>query len=385
VSVDAAQGTGAGREPRGRSACELRGIVVTPAQRIADGAVRWEGDSLTYVGPRQGKPAAAAEPSDLPYIVPGFVDLHVHGGGGRDTMEGSDDALAEISKTHLQGGTTSLLATTLTAPIEQIEEALEAVEQCIQERQAETTVVGAHIEGPYFNASQAGAQNSEHLREPASTDYLPLLERFSCIRRFSAAPELKGALALGRELRRRGVLASIAHTDATYTQVRRAIEAGYSHVTHIYSAMSSVRRRNAYRIAGVVEAALLEESLSVEVIADGHHLPPSLLRLVIRCKGPGKVCAVTDAISAAGLGPGSYQLGGLDVVVDGLHPLRVEHLDVKKTVEGDESFLQVIGVILIPDGHVDAPEQVIGAQGMAFGKEIGPQSAGVGQLKPTQP
>jgi N-acetylglucosamine-6-phosphate deacetylase len=155
-----------------------------------------------------------------------------------------------------------------------------------------------------------------YLKLPNPGEYNDLLNKFSCIKRVSAAPELPGALELGQELRRRGILAAIGHSNATYQQVLKAIEVGFSHVTHIYSGMSSVRRIQAYRFAGVLEAALLLDQLTTEMIADGHHLPPSLMRLVLKVKGTERVCAVTDAIAAAGLGPGRYRLGGLDVVVE---------------------------------------------------------------------
>jgi len=177
-------------------------------------------------------------------------------------------------------------------------------------------VLGAHIEGPYFSMEQRGAQNPEFLKEPKPEEYLKLLDEYDCILRVSAAPELEGGLELGRELRRREIVASIAHTNAAYQDILAAVEAGYTHVTHMYSGMSGLMRINAYRISGVIESTLLLDELTTEVIADGHHLPPSLMKLIIKVKSLDKVSVITDAISAAGLGPGKYSIGGLNAIVE---------------------------------------------------------------------
>lgn len=299
--------------------CLIGGTVLTPLRIIHPGVVVVEGDRIATVSDiKNFRVKAEFREIDVSglYVAPGFIDIHVHGGGGHDVMEGSLEALAVIAQAHAEGGTTSWLATTLTAPIDEIEKALQAIEKAMEAPPSGAKLLGAHLEGPYFHPEQAGAQNPMYLKLPNPGEYNDLLNKFSCIKRVSAAPELPGALELGQELRRRGILAAIGHSNATYQQVLKAIEVGFSHVTHIYSGMSSVRRIQAYRFAGVLEAALLLDQLTTEMIADGHHLPPSLMRLVLKVKGTERVCAVTDAIAAAGLGPGRYRLGGLDVVVE---------------------------------------------------------------------
>jgi N-acetylglucosamine-6-phosphate deacetylase len=299
--------------------CLIGGTVLTPLRIIHPGVVVVEGDRIATVSDiKNFRFKAEFREIDVSglYVAPGFIDIHVHGGGGHDVMEGSLEALAVIAQAHAEGGTTSWLATTLTAPIDEIEKALQAIEKAMEAPPIGAKLLGAHLEGPYFHPEQAGAQNPMYLKLPNPGEYNDLLNKFSCIKRVSAAPELPGALELGQELRRRGILAAIGHSNATYQQVLKAIEVGFSHVTHIYSGMSSVRRIQAYRFAGVLEAALLLDQLTTEMIADGHHLPPSLMRLVLKVKGTERVCAVTDAIAAAGLGPGRYRLGGLDVVVE---------------------------------------------------------------------
>jgi N-acetylglucosamine-6-phosphate deacetylase len=299
--------------------CLIGGTVLTPLRIIHPGVVVVEGDRIATVSDiKNFRVKAEFREIDVSglYVAPGFIDIHVHGGGGHDVMEGSLEALAAIAQAHAEGGTTSWLATTLTAPIDEIEKALQAIEKAMEAPPIGAKLLGAHLEGPYFHPEQAGAQNPMYLKLPNPGEYNDLLNKFSCIKRVSAAPELPGALELGQELRRRGILAAIGHSNATYQQVLKAIEVGFSHVTHIYSGMSSVRRIQAYRFAGVLEAAFLLDQLTTEMIADGHHLPPSLMRLVLKVKGTERVCAVTDAIAAAGLGPGRYRLGGLDVVVE---------------------------------------------------------------------
>jgi N-acetylglucosamine-6-phosphate deacetylase len=297
------------------------GRVITPLEVINEGEVLIENGLIKDVG-KKGTLRCTSDVRKIDaagaYVSPGFIDLHVHGGGGGDAMSGSTDELRAMARTHAAGGTTALLATTCTGDLEQIHDALDAIDTVIGE--ADTTgarIIGAHVEGPYFSYEQRGAQNPAQLRNPRRDEYLKLIDKHPSVMRVSAAPELPGALELGRELLGRGIVASIAHSSATYRQVLEAVSAGYSHVTHIYSGMSRFERVNSYRVSGVLEAALLLDELTTEMIADGHHLPPSLMKLVLKTKGLNRVCLVTDAMSAAGLGPGNYSLGGMDVVVEG--------------------------------------------------------------------
>jgi N-acetylglucosamine-6-phosphate deacetylase len=250
------------------------------------------------------------------YISPGFIDLHLHGAWGGDVMAGTDSDLARMASGLVKGGVTAFMPTTLSGSLPDITRAVEKIQQAMESKPDGAKIIGAHLEGPYFSQLQRGAQNPKYIINPDPKDYLPILDRFPEIKRVSAAPELPGALQLGRELKKRGIIASIAHSNASYQEVLQAVENGYSHVTHIFSGMSGVRRVDAYRITGVIESALLLDELTTEMIADGHHLPPSLLKLVLKVKGLDKVCLVTDSMAAAGLGPGNYKLGGLDTIVE---------------------------------------------------------------------
>jgi len=295
------------------------GKVITPMQVFKKGALAIENGIIVDVGYQEKvKKPRNSKVIDVKgnYITPGFIDMHVHGGGGSDTMEGTIEALSTMTKAHAKGGTTSLLPTTLTAPSYEIERVLSCVEKMKDKDFGGAKILGIHLEGPYFSREQIGAQNAEFIKIPRKVEYLKLLNKYDCIRRVSVAPELEGGLELGQELRKRGILASIAHTNATYQDVLAAIDAGYTHITHMYSGMSGLKRINAYRIPGVIESTLLLNELTTEIIADGHHLPPSLIRLIIRAKGLDKISLVTDAMNAAGLGPGKYSVGGLDVIVE---------------------------------------------------------------------
>jgi N-acetylglucosamine-6-phosphate deacetylase len=294
------------------------GRLITPLRVIERGGLLIEGGQINALG--EGlEPPRDVKILNLQgnYIAPGFIDIHVHGGGGADVMDGTVEALETISRVHAAGGTTSLLATTLTAPLEEIRKALESIACARRTLLSGAQVLGAHLEGPYFSMEQRGAQNPAYLKNPKPQEYLKLLEDYPGeILRVSAAPELEGALELGRALRDRGILASIGHSSATYDEILAAIEAGYTHVTHLYSGMSGVKRVAGYRVSGVIEATLLLDELTTEVIADGHHLPPSLLRLILKAKGLERVSLVTDAIAATGMPPGNYTLGELEIIVE---------------------------------------------------------------------
>jgi N-acetylglucosamine-6-phosphate deacetylase len=254
------------------------------------------------------------------FIAPGFIDIHVHGGGGHDFMDGSETAFLRIAEMHARYGTTAMVPTTLTSEKENLLQILDCYELAHARNRAGAQFLGMHLEGPYFAMNQRGAQNPRYIRNPDPAEYKEILAHSSAIKRWSAAPELKGALEFGQYLRQHGVLAAVAHTDAIYEEVLEAFENGYSLITHLYSAMSGVTRRNAYRYAGVIESAYLIDAMPVEIIADGVHLPPPLLKLVYKIKGPDRIALITDAMRGAGMPPGNSILGSLD---DGL-PVIIE-------------------------------------------------------------
>jgi N-acetylglucosamine-6-phosphate deacetylase len=254
------------------------------------------------------------------YISPGFIDLHVHGGGGHDFMDNEIEGYLAIAALHAKHGTTALMPTTLSCEYQDLIDTLDIYEKAAEANNNGAQFIGIHIEGPYFSMEQKGAQDPRYIRAPNVEEYTDIIARSSHIKRWSAAPELKGAIAFGQYLKERNILPSIAHTNAVYEEVVPAFENGFTHATHFYSCMSGVSRRNAYRYAGVIESAYLIDAMTVEIIADGVHLPPPLLRLVLKIKGADKIALITDAMRAAGMPPGLSKLGskkdGLEVIVE---------------------------------------------------------------------
>jgi N-acetylglucosamine-6-phosphate deacetylase len=186
--------------------------------------------------------------------------------------------------------------------------------------------LGMHLEGPYISMNQKGAQDPRYIRDPLPEEYQEILSQFSCIKRWSAAPELKGAIEFGRYVKSKGVLPALAHTDAVYDEVVKAFENGYTLATHLYSAMSGVTRRNSFRFAGVVESAYIIDEMDVEIIADGVHLPAPLLKLVYKIKGADRTALITDAIRPAGTAVSESILGSIDnglkvIIEDGVAKL----------------------------------------------------------------
>ena len=242
------------------------------------------------------------------YISPGFLDIHVHGGGGYGFLRSSVDDVISCSKAHMKHGTTSIVPTISSATNELIKESLENIKEATSNMTQGPEILGVHIEGPYF------------VRNPIKEEYMSIVDSFDNILRWSLAPELPGALEMANELRKREILLSIGHSDALFDETIKAYECGFTTVTHLYSCTSTVRRINAYRFAGIIEAAFLLDGMMVEIIADGKHLPASLLKLVYKIKGPERTCLVTDAIDVAGLkdvkGEIYSQISDMNIIIE---------------------------------------------------------------------
>ena len=299
----------------------FNGKIITPSRIIPQGCILITGKTITKVGiGNVDFPGALEIDAKGDYISPGFIDIHVHGGGGSDFMDGTEAAFLKIAETHARYGTTAMLPTTLTSEKEGLLQTLELYEHANNKNHHGAQFIGIHLEGPYFAMNQRGAQDPRFIRDPDPAEYKEILESSSCIRRWSAAPELQGAIEFGKYVNSKGVLVALAHTDAIYEEVVEAFENGYTLATHLYSAMSGVTRRNAFRYAGVIESAFLLDEMDVEIIADGIHLPAPLLKLVYKIKGPEHTALITDAMRAAGMPEGESILGnlktGLKVIVE---------------------------------------------------------------------
>lgn len=299
----------------------VNGKIITPDGLMPAGTVVIsEGKIVEITEYDVEVPGAAEIDAGGNYVSPGFIDIHVHGGGGSDFMDGSEDAFLTIARLHARYGTTSMVPTTLTSDKAGILKTLAVYEKAHKQNVSGAQFLGMHLEGPYFAMNQRGAQDPRYIRNPDPEEYEDIIRQSSVIRRWSAAPELEGALEFGRYLRSHNIIAAVAHTDAIYEDVLKAYENGYSLITHLYSGMSGVTRRHAFRYAGVIESAYLIDEMAAELIADGVHLPPPLLKLAYKIKGPDKLVLITDAMRAAGMPPGESILGsvhdGLKVIVE---------------------------------------------------------------------
>ncbi len=260
------------------------------------------------------------------YVSPGFIDIHTHGGGGHDFMDGTVEAYLGAAETHAKHGTTALLPTTLTSTTGELIQTFATFKEAVKQNRKGAKFIGLHLEGPYFSYNQRGAQDPKYLRNPEPAEYNEILAASDDIVRWSLAPELPGALEFARVLKEKGIVTAVAHSDAIYEEVVEAFDAGFSLATHLYSGMSSITRRNAYRFAGVVEAAYLIDDMDVEIIADGVHLPKSLLQFVYKFKGPDRTALCTDSMRGAGMPDGESILGSLEkgqkvIIEDGVAKL----------------------------------------------------------------
>jgi N-acetylglucosamine-6-phosphate deacetylase len=306
----------------------INGRIITPSRIIPNGSLLVSGGLITALG-EPDIDGAAEKTIDAAgkYVAPGFIDIHIHGGGGADFMDGTVNAFLKIAETHARYGTTAMVPTTLTAEKEELLHTLDIYRQALKKNTMGARFMGMHIEGPYFDMEQRGAQDPRYIRNPDEKEYREVVEHGGdLIARWSAAPELPGALAFGRYIRSKNILPAIAHTNAVYEDVLKALEAGYTLATHFYSGMSGVMRRNAFRYAGVIESVYLLDDIDVEVIADGVHLPAPLLKLICKIKGIDRIALITDAMRAAGMPPGESILGSLQngipvIVEDGVAKL----------------------------------------------------------------
>ncbi len=276
----------------------FNGQILTPQGWLKGGSVVTDGNKIAAILPSE-LPIEGAERIDAQgaSIVPGGIELHVHGGGGRDFMEGTVEAFRVAVDAHLQNGTTAIYPTLSSSTVPMIEQAVEACQQLMNE--PDSPIMGLHLEGPYFNPKQAGAQIPEWIKSPVPEEYEPLLKNSPCLKRWDEAPELPGSIDFIKACREHGVLPSIAHTRATYEDVHAANEAGMTHATHFYNAMPVVYKNREFKTPGTVESIFAEENMTVEMIADGIHVPPVMLRMIWQIKGTEKTVLVTDSLACS--------------------------------------------------------------------------------------
>ena len=292
----------------------VNGQLVTPFE-VMPGTVVIEDGIIIYAGPHDKAPKRGPIwDAKGAYVTPGLIDIHVHGGGGGDVMDGTLESLETMSKTFSKYGTTAFLPATVTASHLELLQCVAAVKQAAEHGTGGAQVVGIHLEGPFINDSKKGAQNPEHIRT-ASLDELKEIwqEAGSLLRLVTLAPETEGALKAIQLLRSWGVTVSIGHSDASYEKVMEAQRWGASHICHTFNGMRGLHHRD----PGVVGAALTCDDFSIELICDGIHVHPAAMKLALRAKGVHQLVLVTDTIRAMGLAEGRYVFGGLEIEVSG--------------------------------------------------------------------
>ena len=297
----------------------VNGRILTPAGWLVGGSLTIRAGRIVGIYP-DGRVPVETEVVDAGglYVTPGCIDLHVHGGGGADFMEATPEAFRTAAKAHAQYGTTALYATLAVFSPETFRGAVRACEEVQQNPGDGATILGLHLEGNYLNETMKGGQPPEYISDPIPAEYAPMLATTSCIKRWSAAPELPGALDFARYVSSRGVLVALAHTMADYETVKKAYEAGFTHATHFYNAMTGVHRVGEYKQEGTVEGIYLTDGMTVEVIADGIHVPPALLRMVYKFKGVEHTALVTDSMAAGALDNPGRLFDSRVIVEDGV-------------------------------------------------------------------
>lgn len=231
------------------------------------------------------------------YVIPGFVDIHVHGGGGYDFMDATQEAFLAVANMHIQHGTTSLVPTTVSCSAD----ALKKVFAVYRKVMDKCPFLGIHLEGPYISNTMKGAHNEKYIHAPTKYEVDALLDAAGdIIVECSAAPEIHGASYLARQMTKKEITMSIAHSNAVCDEIKQAIAWGFTHVTHLYSNTPCIRKINQIVHAGIVEAAYLYDALSFELIGDGKHVPQEALQMAVKLKGADKIAFITDAMRAAG-------------------------------------------------------------------------------------
>lgn len=276
----------------------INACILTPQGWLKEGSVLIKDGKILEVT-NCNLAVTNAEVVDLKgmYILPGSIDLHAHGGGGHDFMEGTEEAFRTAVKAHMRHGTTAIFPTLGASSLSMMNEAAETCTRLMRERNS--PILGLHLEGPYLNPAMAGGQIPENIKTPDPEEYIPFAEKWTCIKRWDAAPEVPGAIPFGKYITDKGILASVAHTLAEFEDIRTAYKSGYTHATHFYNAMPGFHKRHEYKYEGTVESIYLLDDMTVEVIADGIHVPPTILRLIYKIKGVERTCLVTDAMAAA--------------------------------------------------------------------------------------
>ena len=277
----------------------INGHILTPQGWMKDGSVLIsDGKILEITNSDLAVIGATMVDARGMYIVPGLVAMHVHGGGGSDFTEATPEAFRTAAKAHLAHGATTIFPTLSSSSFETLGQAVSVCQELMKE--PGSTIMGLHIEGPYLNPKMAGELFANQTKAIDAAEYQALIEKANgCIKRWDISPELEGGHDFARYMRSKGVMVALTHTEAEYDEIKAAYEAGFTHAAHFYNAMPGFHKRREYKYEGTVESVYLMDGMSVEVIADGRHLPSTILRLVYKLKGVERTCLVSDALAYA--------------------------------------------------------------------------------------
>jgi len=303
---------------RGSTCAIVNCKLTTPYKTIDDGAIVMNEDKIVSVGRRHAVriPRCATKlDAHGCFVAPGFIDIHVHGARGEDFSTADETGIKKILKLHSKFGTTSLLPTLVPMPERNTKKAIRAIRNVMKEAPSDAEILGVNMEGPYLSPLKKGALSRRYLQKSSSSTIRLVNDVRDVLRMMVVAPELPGANKLIRYLHKLGAVVSMGHSAASYEEVEKAVEIGLTHVTHVFNAMGSLHHRS----PGTVGAALVDDRLTCEVIADGIHLHPAILKLLVKAKGPEKLSLITDAIAGTGMSSGKYSLGGETVIVEKGH------------------------------------------------------------------
>ncbi len=294
--------------------CIENGTILMPHGEVSGQCVFIEGEKIAAVCPKSDYNGVIDLTIDAKgsYVSPGFIDMHTHGGGGHDFMDGTSECIVQGAKAHMKHGTTALLPTTLTSSNEELYQTIDNFHEAKKHLSDGPELLGLHLEGPYFNPVQAGAQDPKYLKSPDPKEYREIIDYANgAILRWSLAVELQGAVEMVEYLTQHGIVSSVGHSDALFSEVQSTYDRGCRLLTHFYSTMSGIVRKDGYRHLGVIESGYLLDDMYVEIIADGCHLPPDLLKMICKLKDHYHICLVTDSMRGAGMPDGDSILGSL--------------------------------------------------------------------------
>lgn len=349
---------------------KIRSDRILTGDRLTDGFLYAEGGVITEIG-AEDRPADRTLDLRGLLLVPGFIDLHTHGGGGHPFIHDTPEDVIAACDFHFRHGTTTILPTVTAGPFEVMRAAVGAAWEAKKSGRIAADLAGVHLEGPYLSAAQCGAQCPDFITPPRAEEYELLAAEYgSFLRRWTYAPESDPDGAFCRFLTRHGILASAGHTNAVGAEMRTAEENGCSLVTHLYSCTSTVTRDHGFRSLGVIESCFLSDGLTAEIIADGRHLPPELIRMIVKIKGPERVCACTDSLAIAGTDVKEGEMSGTAFLVeDGVCKLRDRSAFAGSIAAGDDLFRVLVRDCGFSLG--EASQMLSGTPARLLGKRAG--------------